>query len=307
MAFKIEKRHIFGFVLGIAIIAVDFLVFMETQWFIPLIVIALTIGWSQFWVDFFVNQRKQKELETMFPEFVRNLVGAIKSGMPVGKAIMHVSQTDYGALTPHIVKLSNQIEWAIPTHKALMNFSNETGNAVIKRAIATVIEAEQSGGNIEDVLETVTQSVIEIKKIKMARKSSIHSQLVQSYIIFMVFLGVMIVIQNLLIPYIAQIEQQNIEGVADTGAGSLGGGAMGGAMEDVEFQFDSMNNFFFSLGAYLTSIRGVFLMLACIQACFAGLVLGKLAEGDIKMGLKHSLILMTLAFFVISLAQGAMA
>lgn len=304
--FVMEKRHIGGMIIGIVILVIDFIFFLSTPWFIPLIAIAVTLGWSQFWIDFFVNSRKQKELETAFPEFVRNLVGAIKSGMPVGKAIVHVSNTDYGALTTHVVKLANQVEWAIPVHKALLNFANETNNGVIKRSVATVIEAEISGGNIEDVLETVTNSVIEIKKIKSARRASIHSQLVQSYIIFMVFLGVMIVIQNLLIPYIADIEAKNIEGVSSGGSSALTSSALGSAVQAVHIDTSSIPAFFGSVGEWLTSIRGVFLMLALIQALFAGLVLGKLAEGDLRSGVKHSLILMTVAFFVITLAQGAM-
>jgi flagellar protein FlaJ len=305
MAIKFEKRHVIAAIFGIVFLVIDFIFFLRTAWFVPLIIIALSIGWSQFWIDFFVNARKQKELESLFPEFVRNLVGSVKSGMPISKAIVYVSKTDYGALTPYVVKLANQVEWSIPVHKALLNFANETKNGVIKRSVATVIEAEVSGGNIEDVLETVTNSVIEIKKIKLARKAGIHSQLVQSYIIFMVFLGVMIVIQNLLIPYIADIESRNIEGVSEGGV-SLSSAALGGAIRTVQIDFSSLGAFIGTLGAWLTSIRGVFLMLALIQALFAGLVLGKMAEGDLKAGAKHSLILMTLAFFVITLAQGAM-
>jgi flagellar protein FlaJ len=305
MAITLEKRHIIAAVFGMIFLVLDFIFFLKTAWFVPLIIVALSIGWSQFWIDFFVNARRQKELESMFPEFVRNLVGSVKSGMPVGKAIVYVSKTDYGALTPHVIKLANQVEWAIPVHKALTNFANETKNGVIKRSIATVIEAEISGGNIEDVLETVTNSVIEIKKIKLARKAGIHAQLVQSYIIFMVFLGVMIVIQNLLIPYIADIEAKNIEGVTEGGM-TLTTAALGGAIRTIQIDYSSLGAFIGTLGAWLTSIRGVFLALALIQACFAGLVLGKLAEGDIRSGAKHSLILMTIAFFVITLAQGAM-
>jgi flagellar protein FlaJ len=305
MEFVFEKRHLIAMIFGIIFLVIDFVFFLRTAWFVPLIVIALSIGWSQFWIDFFVNAKKQKDLEAMFPEFVRNLVGAVKSGMPVGKSIVYVSRTDYGALTPYVVKLANQVEWAIPVHKALLNFANETKNGVIKRSIATVIEAEMSGGNIEDVLETVTNSVIEIKKIKLARKAGIHAQLVQSYIIFIVFLGVMVVIQNLLIPYIADIESKNIEGVTEGGM-ALTSAALGSAIRPVQLDYTSLGAFIGTFGAWLTSIKGVFLMLALIQACFAGLVLGKLAEGDLKSGAKHSLILMTVAFFVITLAQGAM-
>jgi len=305
MDLQFDKRHLAGMVFGVVFLVIDLIFFIRTAWFIPLLVIALSIGWSQFWIDFFVHSRQQKEIESMFPEFVRNLVGSVKSGMPVSKAIIYVSKSDYGALTPFVVKLANQVEWAIPVHKALLNFANETKNGVIKRSVATVIEAEMSGGNMEDVLETVTTSVIEIKKIKLERKASIHSQLVQSYVIFMVFLGVMIVIQNLLIPYIADIESKNIEGVTEGGM-ALTSSALGGAIRTVQLDYTSLGAFIGTFGAWLTSIRGVFLMLALIQACFAGLVLGKMSEGDLRSGAKHSLILMTVAFFVITLAQGAM-
>ena len=122
--------------------------------------------------------------------------------MPASKAIIHVSKSDYGALSPYILKLGYQVEWAIPVHKALLFFSNATRNDIIRRSIATVIEAEQSGGNMEDVLESITASLIEIKKIKEQRRASVHSQILQSYVIFFIFLGVMIVVQNLLVPYL---------------------------------------------------------------------------------------------------------
>ncbi|MFQ5475289.1 MAG: hypothetical protein ACE5DM_05640, partial [Candidatus Nanoarchaeia archaeon] len=85
-----------------------------------------------------------------------------------------------------------------------------------------------------------------------------------------------------------------------------GGGGMGDLMENVRIDFSSLLAFFSSLGAWMISIKGVFLMLAGIQGLFAGLVLGQLAEGNIRAGFKHSLILITLAFLVITLAQGAL-
>lgn len=308
MAFKIEweKRHITAVIIGVLMVVVDFIFFKGSTWFIPGLVIALTMAWSQHWIDFFVKTKLDKELEEKFPEFVRNLVSAVKSGMPMTRAIIQVAKTDYGGLNPYVQKLANQIEWAIPLHRALMNFSQETRNDVIRRAIATVIEAEQSGGNIEDVLESITNSVIEIKKIKQERKASIHGQIVQSYIIFVVFLGVMVVIQNLLIPYVASIESGDGDmGSEITAVG--GGGGLGASIEEVKIDYSSFTSLVKSLGDWLISLRGVFLMLSGIQGLFAGLVLGQLAEGNLKAGFKHSLILITLAFFVITLAQGALS
>ena len=73
--------------------------------------------------------------------------------------------------------------------------------------------------------------------------------------------------------------------------------------ENSDIDFSSFEGFMLSLSGWFTSLRGMFLMLAVIQGFFAGLVIGKLSEGDMMPGLKHSFILMTVAFFVISIAQ----
>ena len=165
-----------------------------------------------------------------------------------------------------------------------------------------------SGGNIEDVLDTITTSVIEIKNIKEERKAQIHGQLVQSYIIFIVFIGVMIVIQNFLMPYIANLSggADVLTGGTTTAADELTASPIQDQMAKVDIEFSSLGAFFRSVWGWLVSLRGVFLMLAMIQGLFAGLVLGKLSEGDISAGYKHSMILMSLAFFTIGVAQTLM-
>lgn len=298
MRFYAERRHMISFVIALAIILADLLVLKGSVLFIPVLIIGITVAWLQYWIDYFTQKSREKEFEGYFLEFVRNLVGAVKSGMPVSRAIVHVSSNEYGSLSPYIKKLSHQIEWAIPIHRALVNFGNATRNAVIKRAISTVIEAEQSGGNIEDVLTSITESLVEIKKIAQQRRASIHGQVIQSYVIFFVFLGVMIVIQNLLIPYISGIEGQ--------GAGTQGfmQTSVINVQEKVQIDTSSMGAFMTTITDWFISLHGVFLMLSLIQGLFAGLIIGKLSEGDLMSGFKHSLILMTIAFLIISFAQG---
>ncbi|MBN2567391.1 type II secretion system F family protein [Candidatus Woesearchaeota archaeon] len=304
MAFRLQfdLRHSLTMGMGLILIGLDAVFFFGTPLFIPLIVVAVTLGWSQYWIDFFRERAAQGQYEAQFGEFVRNLVAGIKSGMPVSRAIIHVAKNDYGALSPHVKKLANQIEWTIPVHKALVNFGAATRNPIIARAISTVIEAEQSGGNIEDVLESITISLMEIKKIKQSRKASIQGQVIQSYIIFFVFLGVMIIIQNLLIPYISSMEASGF-GIGEGGINLAQTRAVQ-IEESMAIDYRSLPRFFETFGLWLVSLHGIFLSLTLVQGLFAGLVIGKLSEGDIQAGIKHSLILMTLAFFVISLAQG---
>lgn len=296
---KFKQSYLFGIGIGVFLATIAIGIFRGTRYFIPLIIISVTIGWLQFWIDFFIEKQRKKDYEARFLDFVRNLVGAVKSGMPISKAVMHVSKTsDYGSLTRHIKKLSYQIEWAIPVKKALMNFAMSTDNDIIKRAISTVIEAEQAGGNIEDVLESITVSLLEIKKIKESRRASIHSQVLQSYIIFFVFLGVMIIIQNLLVPYIGKMQATSLMGAG------VGETAEMGLVTNVDINYTNLTTFILTLFEWFKSLHGIFLMLSLIQGLFAGLVIGKLSEGEIMSGFKHSIILITIAFFLMSLAQG---
>ncbi|MFH2020514.1 MAG: type II secretion system F family protein [archaeon] len=300
-----QNKYLIGIGLGIIILIVDLAVFMGSTWFIPILIIAGIASFSQIISDFFIENQNQKEIESRFLDFVRNLAGAVKSGMPVSRAIIHISTIDYGALSPYAQKLGHQVEWAIPVHKALLFFGNSTRNDVIKRTIATVIEAEESGGNMEDVLESITSSLIEIKKIKDQRRAGIQSQVVQSYIIFIIFLGVMVLIQNMLVPYLVGGEKGGF-------FSKLSGGSQASSQTtqnapqlvmDVEVKFDSFKSFSVTLIHWFSCLRGVFMMLSIIQGFFAGVTIGKMAEGDLISGLKHSIILMTISLLVMSIAK----
>jgi len=298
-----NKVYVAAFSIAAIILVLDLLFFADSAWLFPLVVVSVTVSIAPYWARLIVRLQQQKEIESRFPEFVRNMTGAIKSGMPAPKAITHISNADYGALTPYVKKLANQIEWSIPLHKALMTFAKDTKNLVIRRAVSSVIEAEMSGGNIEDVLESITGSVVEIKKLKQMRRAATHSQVVQSYVIFAVFLVVMIIVQNLLVPYIQSLEETGAQG---TGISIIRFGTTGlsGMTKKITIDTSSLPGFLSTLRAWFVSLQGIFLMIAVIQAFFAGLVIGKLSEGEVMFGIKHSIILMVAAFFIISLSQG---
>mgnify|MGYP006282867143 CR=1 FL=1 len=295
MKFKLDATQIALFMVSIIILVFGMKLYFHSRLFLPIVFVAIAVSFSRYVIDFFAESKKQSQIEAIFPEFVRDLVSGVKSGMTVPAAIVHISDSDYGALNPYVEKMGNQLTWSIPMHKVLVTFANDTGNRIIKRAIATVIEAEQSGGNIEDVLESITESLVEIKRIKEERKASIHSQTIQSYMIFLIFLGVMVVISNLLIPFMSKA------GSGEEGVPSMTQDALTGLTQSVKIDTSNMFAFFGSLGQWFLSLDGIFLMLAMIQGLFAGMVIGKLSEGSLQAGLKHSLVLGTVAFFVITL------
>jgi len=282
MNLKFKKIYILWIIVGLILIGLDIYLYFKVnslkRWFWVFFVIIINISWANFWYDFLKENKRQKEIEEKFLEFIRNLVEAVKTGISIPKGVLQVSDKDYGALTPYIKKLAYQIEWGIPMHNSLIIFSNDTENAVIKRSISIIIEADQSGGNISDILQSVSTSVVNIKKIKEERKSSIESQIIQGYLVFLIFVVIMMVLQTILFPKLIGVSS-SLEGSA-----SILGFQTG---EGEKIDLDTI----------------VFLLLL-IQGFFAGLVIGKFSEGDIKQGLIHSLILMTLTALIVTTVKG---
>src|SRR3989344_3946634 len=208
MEIKLKTKHYVSLGFASVVIILDFILFFKfiggfgpKDWyFSPIIVIAALVGGLPFIKDFMAENKRQKELETKFLEFVRSLVENVMSGVSIPQAIIQVSRVQFGALTPYIKKLANQLEWGYPLHIALTIFAKDTKNPVIARAIAIVIEAEKSGGDMSSVLEAVTRSVLEIKNIKDERRTNAYTQVIQGYIIYFFFVFIMIVLQIYLLP-----------------------------------------------------------------------------------------------------------
>ena len=294
-----NREMIFFLVLALIVLLFDLVAMKDSKLFTPLIGLSLLFAVLPYLINFFQEREIQKELENRFPEFISRLVDSIKSGMSLTQAVVDASKKDFGYLTPYIKVLANQIQWAIPFKKAFINFGKRTGNKIIMRSISAVIEAEKAGGNVEDVLLSITDSLLEIKRIKQERKSSIYSQIIQNYIIFFVFLGVMILIQNMLVPYLMRTVSTSNIGLSlnvDVNSNEMFFYTKG-------INFATPDDFIYSLYLYLTSFNGSFLMLTIIQGIFNGLVIGLLSEGELKAGIKHAVTLALIGFIIISFAQ----
>lgn len=229
-----------------------------------------------FVINSIINTKSEREKEEMFLEFSRSLVESVNSGTPISKSIVNLKDKNFGTLSPHIEKLANQIELGIPIKDALETFAYDTKSKTIIRAITLIREAENTGGSINNILESVATSVSEIEKLRSERRAAISSIVVEGYIIFLVFIVIMIVMQVQIIPMTSQIASISA-GASIPGTPSLG---IGGQAVDPQ-QFSN-----------------AFLGLLVSQGLFAGLIIGKLSEGNIKAGIKHSFIMVAMAVLI---------
>ncbi len=218
------------------------------------LVIPLGLKYDQF--------SKVKKMETLFPIFLRDITDNIKSGMTLPQAIRATTSNNYDMLTDHVKEMSAKIEWGISFENALNNFGEKVGSSVIKRTVQSIIEAHESGGTIDSVLEVVATSVQEIEKIKQKRATRVYSQMINGYFIYFIFLGVMFGLTHFLLP---------------------------------AFQFEGPQ------AGIQEIFNEMFMNLVVIQGIFAGLAIGKMAEGTITAGFKHSFVLVVMGYSVFAL------
>lgn len=257
-----------GILVGVIAIGISF-IFTGTSLFFLIFGFGVIIGALPFVISTIKETSTNTEKEEMFLEFARNLVESVKTGTPISKSILNVKNRNYGVLTPHIKKLTNQISLGIPLNQALQTFSKDVNNRTIARALTLIGQAERAGGDIGVILESVANAVSLSDKLKKERKASIQTLVVQGYIIFFVFIIIILVMQFRIIPLIS--------GIADVGGaiGLQGGGEINQA-----------------------EISSAFLYLLLIQGFFSGLTIGKLSEDNLKAGVKHSFALMLMSFII---------
>jgi len=268
--FKVNKVKIVGIILSLIVVLIDFIFLRDTKFFYFVLGIAFIVAIVPFIIYLNLESIKEKEKEEMFLDFSRDLVEGVKAGTPISKSIINVQNKDYGSLSPHIKKMANQISLGIPVRDALDIFARDIKNNTITRSINLIKEAEKSGGNIENILESVAKSISLIEKLKKERESAIYSLVIQGYIIYIIFIIIILVMQFKIMPMTV--------GITDLGTvGDIG-------ISTVPLTPDKLS--------------GPFTYLLITQGFFAGLVVGKLSRGSIKAGLKHSAIFVIIAIIV---------
>ena len=152
----------------------------------------------------YTEYNKKKQLEEMFPIFLRDFVESIRGGMSIPPALKAISQNDYKALNPYVKKMSAQLDWGIPVEKVLMKFAEESKSKLITRIISSVRESHRFGGNLADTLEALSNTAVEVERLRAERRLYLHSQMITGYIVFFVFLAVMIGLEKFLVPSLAE-------------------------------------------------------------------------------------------------------
>ena len=222
--------------------------------------------------------RRISRLEAEFPAMVRDISLSVKSGMTLKEAMSVAAGGQYGALTRAIKQMDNAISWGVSFDDALLHFARKYPTVLIRRTVFTLIEASRMGGKLGEILEGIATDVEETKALEKRRNSETKPYLMVCYISYFVFLAVILIMSYVFLPMMKEASEATSGAVLPRGMGQF-------AVSDAD----------------LAKYNMLFFHALVIQGFFAGIVTGKMAEGKVVAGLKHSVFFIIVAVIAYTL------
>ena len=220
------------------------------------------------------DQKWRDNIDDNIPSLLREVSDAQKTGLPLPRAIISASKHNYGALTPELKKMSSKISWGIPFSKTLRSMTENTDTPLMRRTSLLILEAERSGGAIEDVFESAHKHVSEVLGLKRERLGAMKPFTWIIFVSYIVFSLVMII---LLISFFQTLALNIVEAVSE------------GQEQTAALPFN------------VAGLQLVFFHLMVIEAVFAGLIAGKMGQGNANLGLRYSCFLLVICYLIFKL------
>jgi len=258
--------------LGTAIMLVSFVFLQGTSFmFIPFVLFITPLMYA-----FYLKNKVVKELEENFRVFLDDLKDLLQGGVTISDALVITSRNDYGPLSVYVKRLAAKVRIGIPFEKAMtVTFAN-TNSPLIKKIILVINQTLRAGGNFMRVFAVAIDYVDKVEKLKSQRKSRTTSAIINSYLMFYVFVLIIVLMHIFFLPMLTQQMSINMGQLLE------GGFDVTGQPIPSETQTSQPP----------IDYKWHFTNLIIIQAIFAGPMIGKISEDSFVAGLKHSAILL---------------
>ncbi|MDY6776159.1 MAG: type II secretion system F family protein [Halobacteria archaeon] len=227
-------------------------------------------------VSFFheLKMRRRRKVLRELPDTLKKLAGANETGMTLTESLRMVYETSTGVLANEIEMVYTEIEWDADLNDSFIRFANRMKIPRLSRTIKLITKANESSGDIGDVLEVAARDVESAYKLDRERFQNMIIYVVIIIISFLVFLFVVVILENTFLTNIAE-STSGAEGLSQAGGGAL-------SFEEIP----------------LDTYRMVLFHSAIIQAFSSGLLAGRMGENSMYSGLKYSIILTLIALGV---------
>lgn len=217
-----------------------------------------------------LKKRRIKGLRRKVPDLLSQLASMNEMGLNLVESFNHVGGGK-DRLSKEMHKVQRELSWGEEVSLSLKKFANRVRSADVLKAMTLITRALRASGEISKVLRIAAEDALRRREIERERTTQIFVYVVIIYLSFLVFIAIIGILAVKFLPV-----------MQGGGAGGAGGSAVGGMTLGGGFDVALFKRSFF---------HG-----AVIQGFSSGLVAGKMGEGAVLSGLKHSIIMMIIAY-----------
>jgi flagellar protein FlaJ len=236
------------------------------------VIFAAIIAFVPYAVFVEAHFRRINLISINFPEFLNRLVSLHESGLTLAASIRRLLSSNLGVLSPEVRKINNGLELNENIAESFHNFGKRVNTVVVQRVVVLIENAIKTTGNVKDTLIIAANDALNTRFLEEERMRSIRLYVMILYIAFFVFLYV---IWSLVTGFFPQLPDAHSEAVSELVGESISVSGVDKALY----------------------IR-LFFHASVIEGFFSGLVAGQIGEGDARLGLKHSILMITVAYIL---------
>ena len=261
---KIKKTvWVTSVAVAVAIIVFDVLAYSSSLFFDDMIFFAAIAGVTPPALISYIDYKWRRAIDEHLPDLFRSIVQAQETGMTLVQALQNAAKRNYGPLTAELKKMNVQISWGMPFEQALLNMGKRVNTVLVQRTVPMIIEASRSGGRVEKVFDPMGKFIQTTLMLDKERRTQTRPYIAIIYVAFFVFLFTIILLFRSFFT--------NMNGLSQLATAAIPSSEM----------------------------QRIFFRMTSIQAFFGGLVAGKMGDGTVTAGLKHSLILMLVGYIAL--------
>jgi flagellar protein FlaJ len=233
----------------------------------------LVVG--SFAVVWEVYSRRIRKLEGALPELLERLASLNEAGMSVVEGFERVRESDLGVLSVEVDRICRDLTYGANVDDALRRFGLRVRTTATTRVVTLLTNALRASGDLTPVLRIAGEQASTELKLRRKRRQQMFTYLIVIYISFLVFLVIIVAVQEVLVPSLPN----NVPTPENTDRLAVN--------VDAFARFGQVNKAAYTL---------VFFHTAIVQAVLSGFIAGQLGEGSLKHGAKHAAIMLAVAY-----------
>jgi len=236
--------------------------------FDTILVASFVIGLAPYSYDITKHKQAVKRREREFATFLFELSELVRGGIDPIRAITLLSDRDLGSITKFVRIAAKQTVLGYSFEHAMRNLETLIESKLVRNYTDLVVQASYSGGSVSDLIRKASLDMQTFITLEEEKLTGLKQYQVILYASQVILIGVCVILISQFLP--------GLQGLSFQG----GTGDIGFLAKADIAQVTVERNLF-----YLVTINGF----------LGGLVIGKISEGTIKDGLKHSLLILLIA------------